>query len=253
MTALPANLPDVSRARLPATYEAAKSALSECSRIDECAEWANKAEALASYAKQANDDQMRKMADRIQARAIRRCGELLKQVPQNSGGRPPELAAKQQTQIDSVLEKLAAGELTRDQANKRIAAIDPQWAMRSRTNAAISAGMSQDQKRQALRIASVPAEDFEATVEGDDPPTVTALAEQGKKTRTLIDLGDRDPAEFSLSTQGQGHLRRFAEFAAQTDPIVIARGALPHEHAAIRRHIATIDGWLDRLIVSLEK
>ena len=84
---LPANLPDISSARLPATYEAAKNALSECSRIDECKEWADKAEALASYARQAKDEQLRKMADRIQARAIRRCGELLKQIEPKQGAR----------------------------------------------------------------------------------------------------------------------------------------------------------------------
>ncbi len=71
-------LPSISDARLPASYERAKSALAECSRIDECKEWADKAEALASYAKQAKDDGLRILADRIQARAINRCGELLK-------------------------------------------------------------------------------------------------------------------------------------------------------------------------------
>ena len=44
--------------------------------------WKGEAEretkALPSYARQAKDEEMRKMADRIQARAIRRCGELLK-------------------------------------------------------------------------------------------------------------------------------------------------------------------------------
>lgn len=80
-------LPDIpiASARLPATYEAAKTALAECSRLDECQSWAGKAEALASYARQAKDEQLRKMADRIQARAIRRCGELLKQVEPQQG------------------------------------------------------------------------------------------------------------------------------------------------------------------------
>jgi hypothetical protein len=50
MNALPTNI-DISSARLPATYEQAKLALASCERIDECWEWANKAEALASYAK----------------------------------------------------------------------------------------------------------------------------------------------------------------------------------------------------------
>ena len=70
--ALPANLPDVANARLPATYEAAKTALANCARIDECQGWADKMAALASYARQVKDDELRKMADRIKARAIRR-------------------------------------------------------------------------------------------------------------------------------------------------------------------------------------
>jgi len=45
----PALIP-VSTAQLPRTYEAAKRALSECSEVDECKDWADKAAALASYA-----------------------------------------------------------------------------------------------------------------------------------------------------------------------------------------------------------
>jgi hypothetical protein len=37
-----------------------------------------KAEALASYARQAEDDTLRKLADRIQARAVRRGGQIQK-------------------------------------------------------------------------------------------------------------------------------------------------------------------------------
>lgn len=46
-----------------------------------------RARALASYAKQAKDEQLRKHADCIQAHAIRRCGELLKQIPAANGAR----------------------------------------------------------------------------------------------------------------------------------------------------------------------
>jgi hypothetical protein len=63
------------------------AAPAECSRIDECQTWADRAEALASYAKQADDDSLRKLADRIQTRAVRRCGELLKQIPSAQGER----------------------------------------------------------------------------------------------------------------------------------------------------------------------
>ena len=58
MNALPANLPNISTAKLPATYEAAKTALMECDRIDECMAWADKMAALASYAKQIEDEEL---------------------------------------------------------------------------------------------------------------------------------------------------------------------------------------------------
>jgi hypothetical protein len=45
--------------------------------VDECATWGRrKPTPLASYARQAEDDTLRKFADRIQARAIQRCGVL---------------------------------------------------------------------------------------------------------------------------------------------------------------------------------
>jgi len=75
----------VGRADLPERYEAATQALAECTRIDECKDWADKAQALASYARQAQDDTLEKHSIRIRARAIRRAGELLR--AHNSQGR----------------------------------------------------------------------------------------------------------------------------------------------------------------------
>jgi DNA primase len=136
--ALPRNLP---AAKLPDGYESAKAALARCFAIDECKEWADKAQALASYAKQAKDDSLRKDADRIQARAVRRCGELLKQIK----------PAKNQ---HDVKQRARAG------------------AGPSRKRAAQKAGLSERQQKTALRVADVPTEEFERAVESEDPPTV---------------------------------------------------------------------------------
>lgn len=213
------NLPDISTARLPGSYEAAKQALSACSRIDECQEWADKAEALASYAKQSRDDSLRKMADRIQARAIRRCGELLKQIEPSKGGRPAET---QEGDLPSL----------------------------SRTQAATDAGLSEHQRKTALRVASVPAENFEAQVESDSPPTVTSLAEQGRKP--LVDLSNVDPENFQKATAALGQLRLFAAFAERTDPREAAQGLKPVESARARALVSQVDSWLDRFITSME-
>lgn len=82
-----------------------------------------------------------KLATRIQARAVRRAGELLKLVEPQQGAR---------SDLGSVT---------------------------TRSEVADAAGLSEHQRKTALRVASVPAEDFEAQVESDAPPTVTALGE----------------------------------------------------------------------------
>jgi hypothetical protein len=96
---------------------------------------------------------------RIQARAVRRCGELLKEFE----------PAKNQydAQADG----------------------GP-----SRAQAAQEAGLSKRQEKTAVRVANVPEEEFEAQIESDSPPTVTALAEQGTQKKVfdpfdLIDSG----------------------------------------------------------------
>lgn len=218
---LPANLPSVVNAKIPATYVAAKEAITECVRIDECKDWADKAEALASYAKQADDDSLRRMAVRIQARAVQRCGELLKQI------------APAKNRHDSEKATRSGGDPPRHQAAK-------------------DAGLSNRQKKTALRVASVPVMEFDELVESDDPPTVTALAERGKKPSTAH-LKGRNPEEFKLSTQVQGQLRSFAKFVGDVDPATAVRGAFASERKAMAEQSNSIVRWLGKLERFIEK
>lgn len=159
-----AMLPAINEATLPETYERAKTALSECSSLDECKDWSDKAAALASYARQSKDDSLTKMSQRIQARAIRRAGELLKQIMSATG---------------SHLKSDGADTLSRKQA-------------------AEDAGLSERQRNNALRVASIPESEFSDMVESDTPPTVTKLAEIGTK-KQLVDLKGRDPKDFNTA------------------------------------------------------
>ena len=171
---------NIAQARLPETYESAKRELANCARIDECQEWANKAEAMASYARMADDDTRRKLADRIQARAVRRCGELLKQIDGRGGDRSKNGGA-------------------------------PTSALRR--DVAAAAGMSKDQQVTAVRVANVPADDFERQIDSDTPPTVTELAKQGTQTRVKNwGLGDdwNPPEGFAKATHLLGEVRDFA-------------------------------------------
>lgn len=222
MTALPANLPSVAGASLPAKYEAAKNALVECSNIDECMEWADKMAALASYAKQVDDDDLELHARRIRARAIRRCGELLKEIQPAHG------------------------------ANQNISGGAPTKVTRS--TAAREAGLSRDQQVTAMRVANIPQRDFEEQIEAPTPPTITRLAEQGTRPAPVQQdtLKGRDPNDFRASTQGLGDLKYFAENCTKYDPAACVRGALPYQHDAIRKQIHAARNWLDRLSKELE-
>ena len=110
---------------------------------------------------------LRKMADRIQARAIRRCGELLKQVEAGKN------------RFDD----------RRDGADTPI----------NRKEAAREAGMSERQKVTALRVANVPEPVFHQAVESETPPTVTQLAEIGKQSKPTPPLTSSLPTSIAAT------------------------------------------------------
>ncbi len=87
------------------------------------------------------------MAARIRARAMRRAGELLKQIEPGKTG-PKQLTDAADTQL-------------------------------SRTDVAKRAGMSERQQVTAVRVASIPERQFTEQVESATPPTLTELARQG--------------------------------------------------------------------------
>lgn len=197
MSALPANI-SVSSARLPQTYEAAKTALAECSAVDECKDWADKAAALASYAKQSNDDTLEKLAMRIRARAIRRAGELLKQIEPATGKN------NQYAQVKEAADR----------------------PLHSRSEAAREAGLSPYQQKTALRVANVPEPDFDAQVESEQPPTLTHLAQQGIQHREPPPdpqqwLKGRDPKAFNRALHFTADITNYADDLAKWDLSVL--------------------------------
>jgi hypothetical protein len=221
MNALPSITP--AQARLPQTYEAARNALSNCASVDECKEWADKAAALASYAKQSEDDTLLKLATRIKARATRRAGELLTQIE------PAKFRGNQHV--------VKAG----DHLN--------------RTDAAREAGFSPHQQKQALRVAAVPEPDFEAQVESDTPPTLSKLAQQGVKPRSkpepLINLKGRDPREFNTALHFLASFERYAKEVEKHSLESVLPILTDAEREELRGYINRIDTMHDRIITRI--
>jgi hypothetical protein len=200
-------------------------ALANCNRIDECKDWSDKAQALASYARQSQDDEMEKTAMRIRARAIRRCGELLKDVEK----------AKNQ----------------HDAANKSASGGAP---TSTRKQVAENAGMSKDQAVTAIRVANVPEEIFTEQIESDAPPTITNLAQQGttpsKKPPMFEQLGMTKEA-FQAGMYFRGDIEDFGKAIKKYDIQDIVDGSTPDQRHRIYNLIRQIDAFTDQLISKL--
>jgi hypothetical protein len=206
---------EVNQAKLPERYEEARRALADCQRLDEVKDWSDKFAALASYAKQAEDRSLLEHAQRIHLRAVNRMGELLKQVPPQQGRR---------TDIQL---RTAAG---------------------TRSQVADAAGISKRQKDTALRVASVPRDEFEAAVEGDRPPSVSEMALRGTLSRPSAP--DPIPASPRQVAEATDLLRRLAVFCDTQDPVSIACGP-EVDTDAVSNYVVTIDRWLDRFVTNL--
>jgi len=215
-----AQLPSINNARLPVTYEAAQTALANCQQVDECKDWADKAAALASYAKQSQDESLLLMAQRIKARAVRRAGELLAQIEPAKPGPKPELSMGAHTEL-------------------------------SRESAARDAGFSKHQQVQAVRIAAVPKREFEAQVESPKPPTLTQLAQQGVKPRVLVDHKGRDPRDFNRALHFIAAFSDYAKELGRADIDGTLPILTPDERAKLRDCINRIDAVHDRIMTRI--
>jgi hypothetical protein len=202
----------ISEDQMPATYQRAKTALAECSTTDECKDWKDKALALAAYAKQANDDALLVMANRIKARAVHRAGELFNQIPPSTGHNLPNVEGR------------GASPFGREQAAR-------------------DAGWSQDQRKQAQRIANIPRDDFERAVESDNPPTLTELAGRARK----------NPEAMRATSLLLGEAKQFAKFCETQDPTELVPALAEHEMAALLSHAQTIVEWLSKLAKEITK
>jgi hypothetical protein len=113
-------------------YEAARSALAECHRVDEVKDIRDKAQAMAAYARQAKDQELIQYATEIKVRAERKAGELLSQMK-------------------------VRGELTPHGGDRKSES-------RSETTNLNSVGITPDQSSRWQQLASMSEEHFEAAV-----------------------------------------------------------------------------------------
>lgn len=214
----------VANAALPDLYVQAKAGLAQCVRVDECKSWSDKAEAIRSYARQANDEELMHTAMRIKGRAVERLGALLEELEKSKGGRP------------------------RDE--KQGEAPDP---VSPRQRAVSAAEISEHQAKQAqavARFAKTDPERYEAMVDAPKPATVTELAREGRKPAPAPKtdhLRGATPKDFARTTVAQGEIRDMARMVESIAPALVAQTAADHEREAMLQHLAIIGPWVKEL------
>ena len=93
--------------------------------------------------------------------------------------------------------------------------------------------MSKRQAATAVQVSKVAAEDFERQIESDAPPTVTALAEQGKAKRDPVPEPERARAAFLANAN---EALRFAAYSGPIDTEIVTAA-----HAVATRWFALAD------------
>lgn len=204
-------------ARLPVSYRAARTALRECDRLDECKNWGDKAEALATYARLSHDPEMELVARRIRLRAIARAGELLLKIPDNQRG------------------VHLAGGGAGSQPN-------PQ----SRRGMGRAAGMRVLDVTQALAIARVPVDVRELLIESPNPPPPSRLQNHPSRIRPPRDVrADRfrpGPHYREVFIHGGG-LTGFASFLKRHPPAEYFPFLSSDERRRASIYLGRIESW----------
>lgn len=235
MSAALATIPSVEKAKLPTVYVEATKALEKCERVDECKDWADKAAAIASYARQMNDDEMLNFAMRIKDRATRQFGVLMAKMPANPEGRPPKNSAGTRPVIE-----------TRATIQEHL-------------------GVSDHQVKQALNIAAIPKKEFDRLVDAPEPPTLTELAQRGREIKReeappaktprpmTAHLAGRAAEDFAEATKGAGAVKEFAEEVADLDPVAVGRGLDSREKQRVLGDVESGIAWLIKLRAALKR
>jgi hypothetical protein len=209
---------NLDHAQLPATYEAARTALKTCLDLDECKGWSDKAAAMAAYARMVHRPDLEEIAQRIRDQAFRRIGELHRATPSEITGRPSKsLRTGTETFHTTKQRNLSATDLTPDQIQT------------------------------ARDIASIPVSDFEAMVEASPPATVVELARHARDSRRRAQHDESRRIMFTAAGPLPIALANCTRTLRSCDPETAWRGN-PRARAQMMREARFMNRWLTRFL-----
>lgn len=202
---------------IPNKWNAAAVALAECKRVDEVKGWADKAAALAEYARQAQDRHLEIDAGEIRIRAERRLGQLLAEAEKHPGGRPE----------------------TGPDRGPVLAEDKPKTLKES--------GISKNLSSRAQKIAAVPDEEFESAVKDWRADTEAARGRvvarlESAGEAALVSGGGKDiPRDLGPSVARESASDEVAELRAMVRELAGQVEALQQDNESMARVFETTD------------
>lgn len=174
---LPLSLAQIENAPLPELYRCAKAALAqlEMAGLKETKALGDAFDVIASLARQAKDATLLNQALRYRARCERQLGIQLREL--RAAGK---LHQGSRSQLDG-----------RDSSGG-YRALPPE---NEDCPTLAEVGISKRQSVRAQALASLPQEDFEAAVEADPPPSLSALAERARSSKPAGTESPRQPVD----------------------------------------------------------
>lgn len=205
---------------VPVEYESAVNALQACMTIDDSKYWADKADALAAWAKIYRDDEAGRKARQLKLLAFRRMGEIASELRR---AKPLRKVGK-------------------DGRNKFYG------TTKGGRSALIDAGLKPDAAANALHIAKMDDANFRRAVDSPRPPGVSSLAHQQRS------VSHSEPYRRLIYGMGAGGiLSQLVWYCAKNDARALAKTVLPDESPRLTESITGVVEWLDEFMRCMPK
>ncbi len=219
---LPSSVPTYVREKIqdaiiPLVFKDALRALASCRTIDESKYWADKADALAAWAKIYKNNEAAAEAKRLKAHAYRRMSHLADEIIEALGG-PRKVRG-----LPGAAAKLK------------------------------EAGMSQNQVMRIRRIGHIPQAKFDALMAQKNPPGIQSMATEGIGRGRLGNKLASSEAwrKVSGSYSGASNAVQFRHFCRKFSAYELGRGVASDEVPMARALVKELRDWLDEFEESL--
>lgn len=226
---LPANMPTyvrekISDAIIPVVFAEAVRAIAACRSIDEGKYWADKADALAAWAKIYKNDDAAAESRRLKAHAFRRMSKIAEDLA---------------SQVQVSLRAKGGGKL-------------PHGGQRGPAQTLRAAGFSTSEVMRIRRVGNIPDERFSKLMAQKTPPGIQRMSQEGRgHGKKGAPISSQSITMFAGSWSGAANAVQFRHFCRKYSALELARGVRPDEAKAARVIVSELRDWLDEFDASL--